>query len=1091
MSDERDPLWFKDAIIYQTHIKAFFDSNDDGIGDFGGLIEKLDYIRDLGVTTIWLLPFYPSPLRDDGYDIQDYRAVNPSYGTMADIKQLVKEVHKRGLRLVTELVINHTSDQHPWFQRARNAPAGSKYRDYYVWSDTDQKYQDTRIIFLDTEQSNWTWDPVAKAYFWHRFYSHQPDLNFDNPVVMKEILQLLHYWLKMGIDGLRLDAIPYLIEREGTNCENLPETHDVLKRIRAEMDKHYPDKMLLAEANQWPEDTRPYFGDGDECHMAFHFPLMPRMYLALAREDRYAITDIMRQTPEIPENCQWAVFLRNHDELTLEMVTENERDFMWNTYAAEPRARINMGIRRRLAPLLEGDRRKIELMNSMLFSMPGTPVVYYGDEIGMGDNIFLGDRDGVRTPMQWSLDRNGGFSKANPQKLYLPSIMDSVYGFQAVNVEAQTNNPSSLLNWMRRIINTRREFQAFGRGTLKFLYPGNRKILAYLREYENETILCVVNLSRQAQAVELDLRAYRERVPVELLSKNPFPPIGDLPYMLTLPGYGFYWFELAEEASIPGWHTEIPAVMSDLETIVVGKDWTSMMSGREKKALENSVLPPFAGTQRWFASKDVGIDTIEIARWGEIEGSEGRYLLCELDIQSGDQSRHRYLLPLDIIWGEEQLAVGAPLLPFTLAKARRGPKMGALIDASAGEGLATALLAQMRAGDGSGQGLVFSQGAKLAEVELAEDAEIRRLGVEQSNSSIMMGREVVMKLYRRLQPGVHPEIEIARFLTDVAGFENTPPYLGSLAWVDEDGSSTALAAAYGFVANQGDGWTHTLDTLEREVERLVLSAMGETLVVPEDAFELYASDVHQLGIRTAEMHNALATPTQDPEFSAEKVKKSDLKAWTESVSAELDKAMAAIERVLPHLDEDTQKLAEVTLGNRKKLAKRVDAISKTKIIAIKTRVHGDYHLGQVLVNVGDFIILDFEGEPQRTIEERRAKLSPLKDVAGMLRSFDYAAWSVADKMSAENPDMAAILDIWQQRTSASFLAGYAEAAKELDKGVVASMNALLELHLIEKAAYEISYEAANRPSWLHIPLRGLANLADGLPKTWRMNLAND
>ncbi|HTE19583.1 MAG TPA: maltose alpha-D-glucosyltransferase, partial [Armatimonadota bacterium] len=512
-----EPQWYRDAVIYQLHVKSFFDSNDDGVGDFAGLLQKLDYIAELGVDTLWLLPFYPSPRKDDGYDIADYRGVHPDYGTLQDARRFVREAHARGLRVITELVINHTSDQHPWFQRARTARPGSSHHNYYVWSDNDHKYPETRIIFLDTEKSNWTWDPVAKAYFWHRFYSHQPDLNFDNPRVVSEVLNVMRYWLDIGVDGLRLDAVPYLVEREGTNNENLAETHEVLRIIRAKLDQNYKGRMLLAEANQWPEDTQQYFGQGDECHMAFHFPLMPRMYMAIAQEDRFPITDILRQTPDIPEGCQWAVFLRNHDELTLEMVTDQERDYLWSTYAADRRARINLGIRRRLSPLLERDRRRIELMNGLLLSMPGTPVIYYGDEIGMGDNIFLGDRDGVRTPMQWSPDRNGGFSKADPARLVLPPIQDPLDGFQAVNVEAQARSPNSLLNWMRRMLAVRRRTRAFGRGEMNLLYPANRKVLAYLREHEDDLILCVFNLSRASQAVELDLSGCAGRVPVEML----------------------------------------------------------------------------------------------------------------------------------------------------------------------------------------------------------------------------------------------------------------------------------------------------------------------------------------------------------------------------------------------------------------------------------------------------------------------------------------------------------------------------------------------------------------------------------------------
>ena len=508
-----DALWFKDAVIYQLHVKSFFDADDDGIGDFAGLAQKIDYIKNLGATCVWLLPFYPSPLRDDGYDIADYRNVNPAYGTMREFREFVRAAHARGIRVLTELVINHTSDQHPWFQRARRAKKDSAYRDFYVWSDTDRRYEDARIIFTDTELSNWTWDPIAGAYYWHRFFSHQPDLNFDNPRVVAAVKNIMRFWLDTGVDALRLDAVPYLFEREGTNCENLPETHALLKDLRSCIDAEYPGRVLLAEANQWPEDVRAYFGDGDECHMAFHFPLMPRMFMAIAEEDRYPIIDIMRQTPDIPENAQWAIFLRNHDEMTLEMVTEHEREYMYRVYATEPRARINIGIRRRLAPLMENDRRRIELLTGLLMSMPGTPILYYGDEIGMGDNIYLNDRDGVRTPMQWSMDRNGGFSRVNPARMYSPPLMDTVYGYQSVNVEAQSSSPSSLINWLRKLIAVRQGHQVFGRGSLAFLMPNNRKVLAYVREYAGEAVLCVANLSHSSQQTELDLSAYKGRVP--------------------------------------------------------------------------------------------------------------------------------------------------------------------------------------------------------------------------------------------------------------------------------------------------------------------------------------------------------------------------------------------------------------------------------------------------------------------------------------------------------------------------------------------------------------------------------------------------
>jgi len=539
-----DSLWYKDAIVYQLHIKSYRDSNADGYGDFRGLIERLPYIQQLGANTIWLLPFYPSPLKDDGYDIAAYEEINPTYGTIDDCHAFLDAAHSRNIRVITELVINHTSDQHPWFQRARRAPKGSPERNWYVWSDDPNKYADTRIIFTDTEKSNWTWDPEAQQFYWHRFFSHQPDLNFDNPEVLEAITNIMRFWLRLGVDGLRLDAIPYLIEREGTNCENLPETHDVLRKLRAALDSEFANRIFLAEANQWPSDVRPYFGNSDECHMAFHFPVMPRMYMAIRKEDRTPIIDIMRQTPEIPPDCQWAIFLRNHDELTLEMVTNEERDYMYREYARDPRMRINVGIRRRLSPLMESGRRQIELMNALLMSMPGTPIIYYGDELGMGDNIYLGDRNGVRTPMQWSADRNAGFSEADTAALYAPLIVDPPYGYHTVNVAAQERVPTSLLRWMRRLIGVRQEYQAFGRGTWEPVDAANRRVLVFLRCYRDEKILCVNNLSRFAQFVELDLRDFTGLVPLELWSKNAFPRIGELPYLLTLGPHNFLWFRL-------------------------------------------------------------------------------------------------------------------------------------------------------------------------------------------------------------------------------------------------------------------------------------------------------------------------------------------------------------------------------------------------------------------------------------------------------------------------------------------------------------------------------------------------------------------
>ncbi len=535
--------WYKDAIIYQVHVRTFFDSNGDGIGDFQGLAQKLDYVQELGVNTIWLMPFFPSPLRDDGYDISDYRSVHPRYGTLDDFKKFLAMAHERGLRVIIELVANHTSDQHPWFQESRSSQDNPK-RDWYVWSDTDSKYRGTRIIFLDTEMSNWAWDPISKSYYWHRFFSHQPDLNFDNPAVREEMWNVMRFWLEIGVDGFRLDAVPYLIEREGTSCENLPETHEVIRELRRKVDEEFPGTMLLAEANQWPADLRPYFGNGDEFHMAFNFPLMPRMFMGLRLEDRKPITEILQQTPPIPESCQWCLFLRNHDELTLEMVTDIERDYMYDIYASDKSMRLNLGIRRRLAPLLDNDRRRIELLNGMLMSLPGTPIIYYGDEIGMGDNIYLGDRNGVRTPMQWSGGGNGGFSTADPESLYSPPILNPVYGYQAVNVLSQRRFEHSLLSWMQHLIRVRRSSQVFGSGSIEFLYPANHRVLAYIRQLGKETVLVVNNLSSAAQAVELDLRRYKGNILIEMFGKNIFPRIGDLPYLLTIGPYQFYWFRL-------------------------------------------------------------------------------------------------------------------------------------------------------------------------------------------------------------------------------------------------------------------------------------------------------------------------------------------------------------------------------------------------------------------------------------------------------------------------------------------------------------------------------------------------------------------
>jgi maltose alpha-D-glucosyltransferase / alpha-amylase len=1076
---ETDPLWYKDAVIYQLHVKSFFDSNGDGIGDFRGLREKLDYIVELGVTAIWLLPFYPSPLRDDGYDIAEYRGVNPDYGDMSDVRQFIKAAHERGLKVITELVINHTSDQHPWFQRARRAKPGSAARNFYVWSDTDEKYDGTRIIFLDTEKSNWTWDEEAQAYYWHRFYSHQPDLNFDNPRVLEAVLKVMRFWLDAGIDGLRLDAVPYLVEREGTNNENLPETHDILKKIRAEIDANYPDRFLLAEANQWPEDTQEYFGDGDECHMAFHFPLMPRMYMAIAKEDRFPITDIMRQTPEIPENCQWAIFLRNHDELTLEMVTSSERDYLWDFYAADRRARINLGIRRRLAPLLQRDRRRIELMNSLLLSMPGTPVIYYGDEIGMGDNIFLGDRDGVRTPMQWSPDRNGGFSRADPERLILPAIQDALYGFTSVNVESSARDPHSLLNWMRRMLAIRSTIKAFGRGTLKFLRPGNRKVLAYLREYEDETILCVVNLSRSSQAVELDLSDHQRAVPVEMLGGEAFPPIGELTYLLTLPPYGFYWFTLTPEGAAPGWHARIPEEMPEYVTLVMRRGLGEVVEAGNAALLAEEVLPGYLPKRRWFGAKGERLESVRFTSAFPL-ASRALVLLAEIEVRLPDHVEC-YLLPLAIAWEDDHPPAIARQL--ALARVRRGPRVGYLTDAAALPETAESIIAALRRGEEreTPSGIVrYRATPRLGDLPEKEEMTVRLLSAEQSNTSIVVEEAAVVKLIRRLRPGVHPELEMADYLTE-AGYANTPPLLGEVTRYAPDGTPTILATVLGFVQNQGDAWGWTLNYLGREVESLVVT--GAAAVDDEDIFATYRNFAARLGQRLGELHDTLARPSDRPDFNPAPAGEEDAARTAESVRAQVEGALA----ILRNQGAEATEAAAGIVARGDGLLAAVDRLTAALKGSTQMRVHGDFHLGQVLVAQGDVYLIDFEGEPTKPLEERRRKTSPMRDVAGVLRSIDYAVATALRQRGEGEPDPVTqrretLLTRFRAEASDAFVAGYRAVLRASERPwlSVEAEDALLDLFLLEKAAYEVAYEAANRPTWISTPVAGLAALADRL-----------
>jgi maltose alpha-D-glucosyltransferase/alpha-amylase len=1071
---EADELWFKDAIIYQLHVKAFADSNNDGIGDFAGLTEKLDYLEDLGVTTLWLLPFYPSPGRDDGYDISDYRTINPDFGTTADFRRFMQEAKRRKLRVITELVINHSSDQHPWFQRARRSKPGTDARNWYVWSDTDQAYAGTRIIFNDTEKSNWAWDPVAGAYYWHRFFSHQPDLNYDNPRVLSAMIQIMRRWADLGVDGFRLDAIPYLCEREGTNNENLPETHEIIKKIRAALDSYVPGKVLLAEANQWPEDVSAYFGDGDECHMAYHFPLMPRIYMAIAQEDRFPITDILRQTPDIPANCQWALFLRNHDELTLEMVTDVERDYLWSTYATDPRARINLGIRRRLASLMDNDRRKIELMNSLLMSFPGTPLIYYGDEIGMGDNIYLGDRNGVRTPMQWTPDRNGGFSRCDPARLYLPMIMDPVYGYEAVNVEAQSRSLASLLSWTKRLISVRKSSKVFGRGTWTFIRPANRAVLVYIRQYESEVVLCVANLSRSAQAAEIDLAPWRGRVPFELLGRTNFPPIGDVPYIVTLGPYGFFWFLLHEPDTST---VEVPRTLAEFETLVATDGWNSLLRGRSKSVLERDVLPAFLASRRWYAERGNSPTThiVEAIPIGAGSPDSGIALLEA----KGKRETANYLLPMTIKWtrfDREQQN------PNALAAVRRGPREGTLLDATADASFVALLLENLRAArtvEDEQRRLEFAPTERFPDNGPIAIQDVHAVDTEQSNTTVLVGADYVIKLFRRLERGLNPEIEVGRFLTETVAFAHIPPLLGSVE-LEENGARSAVAVVHAFVQNQGDAWTVTSHYLDRFVEEerlLTAEAAGHS-----DEEAAYLRRMDQVGRRVAELQLALASRDDIVDFAPEPISANDVRSWTETLLQRAGRAFDDLARRRSELSEGDRQLVDALLSYRAALPARLRELLPETVDAMKIRHHGDFHLGQMLIVKDDVSIIDFEGEPRRSIEDRRRKAPAARDVAGLIRSIDYSATAALERALKSAPDehgkLARALEAWREHAAAAFMAAYRSSLTDtrLWPQSLEDADRLLDFFLLEKAFYEIEYELAHRPDWLRVPLAG----------TWRI-----
>jgi maltose alpha-D-glucosyltransferase/alpha-amylase len=1091
------PDWYKDAIIYELRVRSFFDSDADGVGDLRGLVQKLDYLKDLGVTALWLLPVYPSPLRDDGYDIADYLSVHPSVGTLDDFRELLAQAHARGLKVITELVLNHTSDQHPWFQRARRAAPGTPERDFYVWSDDPNKWSEARIIFQDYETSNWTWDPVAKAYFWHRFFSHQPDLNFDNPEVQAAMFEVVDFWFSLGVDGMRLDAVPYLYERPGTTCENLPETHAFLRALRAHVDRGFDGRMLLAEANQWPEDAARYFGDGDECHMAFHFPIMPRLFMALRMEDSYPVSDILEQTPAIPESCQWAIFLRNHDELTLEMVTDEERDYMVARYAADRQMRINLGIRRRLAPLLENDRRRIELMNLLLLSLPGTPVLYYGDEIGMGDNAYLGDRDGVRTPMQWSPDRNGGFSQANPQRLILPTISDPEYRFEAINVEIQEQNPSSLLWWMKRMIALRKQHPAFGRGNLRTLAPENRKVLALLRQYAGETLLVVVNLSRYPQWVELDLSEFTGKVPVELLGNGAFPPIDERPYRLTLGGHEGLWLSLSSE--LERHRATAAAAALELTPPEHSGGWESLFAA--PSPLE-PVLAIYVPAQRWFRSKARSTVRARISDVVELSGTrsvEARVsepptslpeiravaswlLLVELEFAEGEPET--YALPVSIVPCNER--------PRGALLALRAPDASStqywLVDASLRSETAR-MLHELAASEGQLRGKnVRLRGRCLSAPQPGVTEPIKPLGAEQSNTSFSIGPQLVGKLVRRLETGISLEVEVLGQLNSAAPRPNVPTLVACVD-VEDGGTSSSLWMSESFIANEGDAWQLTIDHAQRYYEQALTRQAGQLLLAgaaPDSAYaELipdFAPLLRLLGKRTAELHSALFANASS---GARPFNALSSRAFYQSVRNLSARAFDALRA--SSLNEAVQPLSVALLSRRNELRRVLDRALVQPLSGQRMRVHGDYHLGQVLYTGNDFYIIDFEGEPARSASERRRLRSPLADIAGMLRSLHYAAHGVLAMPlpgAQIRPEDRQQLEPWARQfyraSAAAFMGGYLAAAQGAPflSGSAEELRSLLDIHLLEKALYELLYELNNRPAWAELPLRGLLSLIE-------------
>ena len=1102
----QEPFWYKSGVIYEVHVRAFYDADGDGAGDFAGLTQKLDYIKDLGVTAIWLLPFYPSPLRDDGYDIADYCDVHPMYGTLGDFKTFLREAHQRGLRVITELVLNHTSDQHPWFQRARHAKPGSRWRNFYVWSDDPQKYKDAPVIFNGVEVSNWTPDPVAGAYFWHRFFSHQPDLNFENPEVRAAMFKVVDFWLDLGVDGLRLDAVPYLYERDGTTCESLPETHSFLKSLRAHVDEKYSDRMLLAEANLWPEEAVSYFGAGrgDECHMAFHFPLMPRLFMALRMEDRLPIVDILEQTPAIPETSQWALFLRNHDELTLATITDEERDYMFRMYAQVNQARLYLGIRRRLAPLLNNDRKSIELLNALLFSLPGTPVLYYGDEIGLGDNIYLGDRNGVRTPMQWSSDKNAGFSRANPQSLYLPIILDPAYHYEACNVEEQLANQHSLLWWMRRMLLLRKRWRALGEGKCEFLQPDNNKILSYVLRHENETVLVVANLSRFTQPVELDLSAFKNLMPVELFGRTKFPAITDAPYFLTLGPHNFFWFSLETKQRPLAPNTE-GGVPLALPSIAIAENWQEIFTGNARTKFE-AVLPDYLKAQRWFVSqgKTIKLATIkECFRVPLPDGTAAELALVQVDYVDAVSELHA--VPLAFATGDAAGLVRAfGAVELTLPDAAQS---GVIYEAFATPAFARALIELIS----RRERLHNEQG----ELEASRTPALRQIlngpplpdpvlhNTPDGNAAVIFGDRIFLKFFRRVGPGVNPELEIGRFLTE-KNFPHSPPLLGALEHHPHEttGAPMTLAVAKAFVPHAKNAWKFTLDAISSYYDGVFASAAqgqvppsAHPLKLPHqnvtadaaDHVGTYLESARLLGVRTAELHLMLASGEPHGDFSTEPMTSHYLRGVFQSMRSLAVQNLRRLRKQMKTLPPELAAVAHRVIELEAAILLQYRRLIEGNFSARRIRIHGDLHLGQVLWTGRDFVFLDFEGDMTIPISERRIKRSPLHDVARMMRSFHHAAYAGFHRqvelgvISRENlPKFEPWVRHWNLAVSRAFLQAYCQGMEksEILPSDPEQLRTMLAAYLLNQVVDELGDELRRGSDNVRAPLQAIVYLME-------------